>query len=274
MDKKKIITYALSFALAVSIGISSLAGGLNLGFFFEGSVQTAFTEVDGVDGVREKLLDQINYGEAPYGMDRLVFEKIITHDLVHEDAKTYIISQFTKEEFVPDYKALEDNYYFSTGQMLSEKNITITSQGDTAIKDYFETFKPQYQKAMMFEGVKIFADLSSTYSTGLQIVCAIFGGIALMLIAALWLLGGDRRRKIIFGFFGAGLMTLVFPVYMLIDKPYLRVIANSQLIYDFYVRMFRNGFANMAAFGLAFLVLGLGIGIYGYLSSDETSAPK
>lgn len=275
---KKILIYAVSFILAVSIGICGIAGGIYCGFLYEGSAQIAMSEsneqegISTFDKVREKIINEIDYSAVPYGMDRLVFERILTKDIIRKDISGYVNSRYYGGDFEPDYREMEKSYFAVTGYIYNEKGITLTPQQDAQLQEYFSSFWDYYKYAAVFEGTKIFAELKGTYGKSLLTIMYISAAVSAVLILALIFIAKDRLSMLAYSFIAGGVMIAAVPLYLLATKGYLRVWAHSQTVYDFYITMIRNGLINIVAVGGLVATVGVVCALAYYFKAHQMQA--
>lgn len=267
MKKSKIVSYLTGFFMCVFLAMFALGSGAYFGFLTDDSLMIAFSETESFDAVREDILEGINYADAPRGFDVLVAENIITKDLVRNDVSGYIHDTLYNKEFEVDEELFENSFYGGIGSYY-DKNLIVSFDDEAVLDSYLLTLKSYYDSCIRKVDLSDFVWAFQGY-TNLALAAAGVGAVgAVLCMVILWFSVKNKRdRFYLYSSAGisGGIITMLYPTYMLYTQGYLNMQIGVEYLYNVTVAFIRNGFVNVNFCGGILLLAGIGCAVYEFI---------
>ena len=245
-----------SFLLSVFLTIASVLMAIRIGFFNKELIFEYLDKVDFYNEVQQEVYKQVSYEIVPTGLELDLIDETIPIEKIHNDVNGYIKACFDNTEYAIDTTEIEDAMY----QNIMDQFENMERQEDTGTQEHARRFisniMEKYPDIIKFPYIKEFSDISARIQpliTLIMIAAIVMGVVCILFLLLLQRWKHRSLRYIIYAILAAAIMTVVMPVYLLIQKTYEGLGIRPIYLYNFCMEYIKASLFSFVWIGIVWL---------------------
>lgn len=274
MELKKIISYIFSFFLSFFIFLLTLLCVVRFtlaqeSYFYAKLESTQYYESAVTDFNR--ILKQ---NARPTNFPVELFDDIVVVSEVSDGMKAFVEASFDGETGVIDTQSFKVKLEEKTSTYIEENAIQVDEKTQEAIDTFINANVENYEKLLQFPYITYYAQFVNLYHTVFNIAALVLVGLCIVLAWGQVRMHKSKRRKkrwISYSFIGSGLLSTIFPLYLIASKTLDRIQLAPEYLYDMLVSSLYGVLYIMIIIGFIFIVIGV---LLTYLKIKKKTSKK
>ena len=258
---RNIISVIYSFLLTVCLSIILLAVALRFGFFDKGMTLNKINESDYYNSVYAELMDNLDTIVDSKGVNKSVLTDVITDKRVYINGKQFIENSLNNEDTKVEVDNIDKELLAAMETYYKEHNIKIDSNIKADMDATISAINSEYIRMIRFQFVDYIRQYKNDIYSVFKWLLPLVSVIGVILIILLILVHKYPHRGVRFiglSFVSSGLLCMLMPLYLLVEKTYQNISTGPKYYIQFlqeYVQWSLSSFVYTGALAIMISII-------------------